>query len=178
MIFTKKVLFLLAFYVFCSCAALCANDTVILYRPSNFGALDDIRCFLRIEDENGNDITYTQKCWANYSWIDMPRRRHPYQQSYFLTGGMAMHIHLVSGTYTFYLYTPVEEQHPLYLGALHIPTEGEWQSEPFVYDTNDKQLRVIFVSPTANQNGFYTGGWHIDYRAPRFYMYTKPYRKE
>ena len=49
----------------------------------------------------------------------------------------------------------------------------EWRSNTFAYDTAHKP-RVIFVSPTANDNGFFNGGWHIDYKAPQFYQYTKP----
>ena len=30
--------------------------TLIIYRPQNNGAINDVRCFLRLEDENGNDI--------------------------------------------------------------------------------------------------------------------------
>ena len=42
-------------------------------------------------------------------------------------------------------------------------------------------LRVIFVSPVADENWFYKPRWHIDYRAPSYLrnrdpQFTKPYR--
>ena len=34
------------------------KTSLIIYRPDNVGVLNDIRCFLRIQDEAGQDITY------------------------------------------------------------------------------------------------------------------------
>ena len=45
-------------------------------------------------------------------------------------------------------------------------------SNTFYYDTNNP-TKVIFVMPTADENGFYDGGWYIDYKAPKFFKFTK-----
>ena len=78
------------------------------------------------------------------------------------------------GTYRLTFYTPLDRQNAYDTSLPH--TGQEWTSNTYIYNTEDKQLKAIFVSPVANENGFYTGGWHIDYRAPKYYIYTKPYR--
>ena len=43
------------------------KTSLIIYRPDNVGVLNDIRCFLRIQDEAGQDITYdTSHITATY----------------------------------------------------------------------------------------------------------------
>ena len=73
------------------------------------------------------------------------------------------------GTYKISVYTPVKDQ-----AEYALLTGQEWTSNEFIYKTGSPALNVIFVCPLANDNGFYSGGWHIDYRAPKFYIYTKP----
>ena len=51
------------------------------------------------------------------------------------------------------------------------------QSTTFEYNSTENPAKVIFVSPTANENGFYDGGWHIDHKAPKFFRFTKPERE-
>ncbi|WP_177206240.1 hypothetical protein [Treponema bryantii] len=36
----------------------------------------------------------------------------------------------------------------------------------FEYNT-ENPTKVIFVTPTRNDNGFYNGGWIIDYKSAR-----------
>ena len=50
---------------------------------------------------------------------------------------------------------------------------SEWTSNQFIYDT-ENPAKVIFVYPTADDNGFYNGGWIISSKAPEFYKFTKP----
>ena len=87
------------------------KTSLIIYRPDNEGVLNDIRCFLRIEDENGNDITYDKKhITATYEWMSTPDIIRNYKHTYFLSGGMAMHLKLKKGRYKISLYTPVNQQ--------------------------------------------------------------------
>ena len=39
----------------------------------------------------------------------------------------------------------------------------QWESNVFEYNT-ENPTKVIFVTPTRNDNGFYNGGWIIDYK--------------
>lgn len=162
--------------------------TLIIYRPQNNGTINDVRCFLRLEDENGNDVTKTS-CTAAYEWITDNMLRRPglgqpgttsfsnifqrdprnlitYKRNYFLSGAMAMHMNLKPGRYKISFYTPVDQQF-----NFEYPTEGprpfEWKSNVFEYDTANPTT-VIFVSPTTNDNGFYNGGWYIDYKSPSY----------
>jgi len=157
--------------------------TLIIYRPQNNGVINDIRCFLRLEDESGNDVTYSA-CSATYQWVTDNMPREPgitdfgsvfrgdtreyinYKKKYFLSGAMAMHLVLKKGKYKISFYTPKENQN-----NFEYPIEGQrpfdWESNTFIYDTANPTT-VIFVTPTTNDNGFYNGGWYIDYKAPKY----------
>ena len=137
-----------------------------IYRPSNTEDIDSIRCWLKIEDENGNDVTYTC-AYASYAWIDTPNARHEYERTYFLQGGMAMHLSLKPGKYRITVYTPLE-----HLKGFSSQWTKNWESNTFEYST-ENPCNVIFVRPQRNDNGFYSEGWYIDYRAPKFYRWTK-----
>ena len=80
---------------------------------------------------------------------------------------MAAHLNLKSGQYNITVYTPKADtsQNPC-------SNEEDWLSNTFYYDTNNP-TKVIFVIPTADENGFYNGGWYIDYKAPEFFKFTK-----
>ena len=169
-----------------------ASWNLIIYRPDNSEILNDVRCWLKLEDaQTGEDVTYT-KAKANYEFV-ADRKKAPirdttsisrmfkytgeapsynYKKSYYLSGGMAMHLLLQPGKYKISVYTPKDH-------AIYVQTEnkGNWTSNVFEYDT-ENPTNVIFVSPTANDNGFYNGGWHIDYKAPSFYKVTKPTQTE
>lgn len=146
---------------------------LMIYRPSNSGGINDIRCYLKIEDMEGNDVTLTAaNVW--YSWYDTFKTVHTYEKSPYLSGGMIMHIFFNPGTYKLTFYTPLEKQNTYDPSLPH--TGQSWNSNTYIYNTEDKKLKAIFVSPVANENGFYTGAWHIDYKAPQYYIYTKPYR--
>ena len=54
--------------------------------------MNDVRCWLRLEDaETGEDVTYV-KARANYAWINRSKEGIPYERAYYLSGGMAMHL--------------------------------------------------------------------------------------
>ena len=138
------------------------KTSLIIYRPDNVGVLNDIRCFLRLEDENGNDVTYTA-CTATYEWMSTPDIIRKYKHTYFLSGGMAMHLKLKKGRYKITLYTPTDQQNNFtYAEADAKPFQ--WESNVFEYNT-ENPTKVIFVTPTRNDNGFYNGGWSIDFRS-------------
>ena len=140
------------------------KTSLIIYRPENTGVLNDIRCFLRLEDEQGNDVTYTA-CTATYEWVSIPNRANNYKKKYYLSGGMAMHLKLKKGRYKISLYTPVDQQN----NFTYAETDAkpfQWESNVFEYNT-DNPTKVIFVTPTRNDNGFYNGGWVIDYKDSR-----------
>lgn len=138
------------------------KTSLIIYRPDNIGVLNDIRCFLRLEDEQGNDVTYTAAT-ATYEWVSIPDRINNYKKKYYLSGGMAMHLKLRKGHYKISLYTPVDQQNNFTYAEADV-TPFQWESNVFEYNT-ENPTKVIFVSPTRNDNGFYNGGWVIDYRA-------------
>ena len=137
------------------------KQSLIIYRPDNKGVLNDIRCFLRLTDMDGNDVTYTA-CTATYEWVSIPDVVNNYKKKYFLSGGMAMHLKLKKGRYKISLYTPVDQQANFTYPKKE--TEPfEWESNVFLYNT-ENPAKVIFVTPVKNENGFYSGGWIIDYK--------------
>ncbi|MGN0729018.1 hypothetical protein [Treponema sp.] len=178
----KLKFFVFLLPVFLLCAAPCAffaeepevrhNPwSLIIYRPENSWHINEVRCYLRLEDAlTGEDVTY-KNAKANYSWMSEPKKGIPYERSYYLSGGMAMHLLLKSGKYKIYFYTPKEK-----LAGLVTEKElarKDWRSNVFLYDT-ENPARVIFVSPCADENGFYTGAWNISGKAPLFWKFTKP----
>ena len=138
------------------------KTSLIIYRPDNIGVLNDNRCFLRLENEQGNDVTYSAAT-ATYEWVSIPDRINNYKKKYFLSGGMAMHLKLKKGRYKISLYTPVDQQNNFTYAEADVKP-FQWESNVFEYNT-ENPTKVIFVSPTRNDNGFYNGGWVIDYRA-------------
>ena len=139
------------------------KTSLIIYRPDNNGVLNDIRCFLHVEDENGKDITYDKKhITATYEWVSIPDRANNYKKKYFLSGGMAMHLKLKKGRYKISLYTPVDQQNNFTYPQVETKP-FQWESNVFEYNT-ENPTKVIFVKPTHNDNGFYNGGWIINYR--------------
>lgn len=160
---------------------------LLIYRPENSGTMNNIRCWLKLEDESGNDVTYT-KCKATYYYAknvvkdkkaetmqfgsifhrSAPRQVFEYQKSYFLEGGMVMYLLLKPGKYKISVFTPENQQM-----LSKIENKNEWTSNIFEYDT-ENPAKVLFVRPTANENGFYNGGWSIDFKAPEYYKFTKP----
>ncbi len=144
-----------------------------IYRPENYGEMNTIPCFLEITDTEGNDAT-SSIISISYSWYNElqnnPKRHHKYFEGCFL-GGTVIHLQMKKGTYHISIYTPVDKQ-----GSYKNISNNDWKSNTFVYTVDSPALKVIFISPTANENGFYSGAWHIDYKAPKFYIYTKPYR--
>ena len=138
------------------------KTSLIIYRPDNIGVLNDIRCFLRLENEQGNDVTYSAAT-ATYEWVSIPDRINNYKKKYYLSGGMAMHLKLKKGRYKISLYTPVDQQNNFTYAEADVKP-FQWESNVFEYNT-ENPTKVIFVSPTRNDNGFYNGGWVIDYRA-------------
>ena len=167
----KKITFAAIFFV--SIFTLNAQDVrhnpweLIIYRPENSFHINQIRCRVLFEDENGNDVTRTSTS-ATYEWVSIPGVAHKYQGAYFLLGGMAMHLNLRRGKYKIKVFTLPED-----LEGTNYADGEERRSNEFFYDT-ENPAKVIFVSPTANQNGFYDGGWKITASAPKFFQFTKP----
>lgn len=144
--------------------------SLIIYRPDNSGQMNDVRCWLRLEDaETGEDVTYS-RAKANYAWISRPKKGIAYQKSYYLSGGMAMHLLLKPGKYRISFYTPPEKQNGVTAAGAETPSE--WKSNSFLCNT-ENPAKVIFVNPTVNDNGFYNGGWHISWKAPEYWKFTK-----
>lgn len=149
-----------------------------IYRPENFGSLNDIPCLLSVQDLDGHDasesIIHLSYSWyyelRDLDWRGEPKVLHTYFDGCF-TGGAVLHLLLKPGTYRISVYTPRDYQVNWPEGSAAPKTQ--WQSNTFIYKTGT-QLKVIFVSPVANQNGFFNGNWHISHRAPKFYKYTKP----
>lgn len=134
---------------------------LMIYRPQNNGELNTVRCWIRITDMEDNDVTYTA-VKATYEWVDIPDVINYYKSTYYLSGGMSMHLNIKPGKYKISVYTPPEKQN-------FFPCENKetWESNVFYYDT-ENPTKVIFVTPTSNTNGFYNGGWWIDYKAPKY----------
>lgn len=144
--------------------------SLIIYRPENSGGMNDVRCWLRLEDaETGEDVTYV-KARANYAWINRSKGGIPYERAYYLSGGMAMHLLIKPGKYKIGFYTPIDRQNDFY-----VENKKQWESNLFYYNT-ENPIKVLFVSPTSDENGFYNGGWFIDYKAPKYFKFTKPKR--
>ena len=139
---------------------------LIIYRSENTTDINDIRCYLKITDEEGNDVTYSS-CKATYEWVTIKDRINNYQKSYYLTGGMAMHLNIKKGRYYISFSTKAED-----LEYSDITARNEWNSNELFYDT-DKSVKVLFVYPEEDDNGFYKGSWKVSYTAPRFYHHTR-----
>lgn len=167
----KSIIFLLVFFLlpslFSYSESLHHNPwELIIYRPENNGDLNSIRCWLLLEDaETGEDVTYT-KAKATYEWISIPNVVNQYKHAYYLSGGMAMHLNLKPGKYKISVYTPSDQT-----SFFECTNKDKWISNVFYYNT-DNPAKVIFVSPTADDNGFYNGGWYIDYKAPKYFKFT------
>ncbi len=140
-----------------------------IYRPINAGSMNDVRCFLRLEDSEGNDVTKTAIRKAYYKHAGSPDKNYSYKNKIYLTGGTILYLNLKSGKYKISVYTPPEYQYPYSKKS----SGSDWSSNIFEYDT-ENPLKVIFVYPTANENSFYNGGWIINYKSPEFYEFTKP----
>lgn len=145
--------------------------SLIIYRPENHSSINEVRCYLRIEDTDGNDVTYTA-AKAYYAWYYEPKKLYPYQKSYFISGGMAMHLYLKPGIYNITVYTPAE--HISDFPSIPEDKKSTWNSNTFTYNT-ENPLNVLFISPVADENGFTYSGWHLDYKAPKYFKFTKPY---
>lgn len=142
--------------------------SLMIYRPENTEKMNDVRCWIKFEDaETGEDVTY-KKLKADYAWISTPGWRHKYQKTYYLSGGMVMHINLKPGKYKISVYTPKEKNN-----MFKTENEGDWTSNVLYYDT-EHPTNVIWVVPTANENGFYNGGWVIKGKSPDYYKFAKP----
>ncbi|MBR1536893.1 MAG: hypothetical protein IJ630_08140 [Treponema sp.] len=139
---------------------------LIIYRPENKRDFNSVRCFVRIEDEKGNDVSES-KVKATYEWTSIPNVVNSYKKSLYLDGGMAMHLNLKPGKYRFSVYTPKEWQ-----AGFSADNKEQWNSNVFEYNT-ENPAKVIFVTPVINDNGFYAGKWWIDYKAPRFYKWSE-----
>ncbi len=154
--------------------------SLIIFRPENPQPMNNVRCWVKLEDaESGEDVTFT-KTTAKYEWVNEsipiekknPRslaaifrvnrkvRLYDYERSRYLSGGMAMHLNLKKGKYKISVRTPADKA-----GLCETQNKGDWESNEFFYDT-DNPTNVIFVTPTVNDNGFFNGGWHVDYRSP------------
>ena len=57
---------------------------LIIYRPENSEDLNQIRCFLKIQDENGNDITKSEKVKICYEWVSIPGKAYYFKNKIYL----------------------------------------------------------------------------------------------
>ena len=80
---------------------------------------------------------------------------------------MIMHTLIKPGKYNITVYTPKDK-----LFNAEIEYKKDWNSNTFYYNT-ENPTKVIFISPTVDENGFYNGNWWIDYKAPKFWKFTK-----
>ena len=138
---------------------------LIIYRPDTKGEINDIRCWIKLEDaETGEDVTYT-KAKATYEWVSIPDVINQYKKTYYLSGGMAIHLNLKPGKYKISFYTPSDQ-----IQYFECENKNTWSSNVFLYNT-DNPTKVLFLSPTVNENGFYNGGWFLDYKAPYYHKH-------
>lgn len=144
---------------------------LIIYRPIDTEKMNMVKCYLKIEDFEGNDVTYSA-VKATYELVEDKDKIHPYEKTYYLLGGMAMHLNIKKGRYKITVFTPADKQYPF-----NDERKITWTSNEFIYDT-ENPAKVIFVYPTANDNGFYNGGWVISGKAPEFFKVTKPKMKK
>lgn len=143
---------------------------LIIYRPENKTDFNYISCYVKIEDEKGNDVSKT-KVKASYEWASIPDKVNYYKKTLYLDGGMAMHLNLKKGRYRFSVYTPRDKYAGFdFTGG--IENQGTWESNVFEYDT-ENPAKVIFVTPVVNDNGFYSGAWWIDWKAPKYFKWTQ-----
>lgn len=157
----------------CSCGRIYAQDlkhnpwSLVIYRSENDSSLNNVRCWLKIEDEDGNDA-FGEKVKAYYEWVALPGRLNSYRKSVYLSGGMAAHLNLKKGKYRISVYTPEDE-------LMYFSGEAKrgWKSNVFLYDT-ENPAKVIFVYPSADGNGFYNGNWIVSGKAPEWFRFTKP----
>ena len=164
----KKSLFVI--FIMLSCFPLFTDEAnlhhnpweLIIYRPQNTEQINDIRCWLKIENMSGEDVTYSA-VKATYEWVSVPKVVNKYQKTYWLSGGVAMHLNIKPGRYKITFSTPSDKQWPY-------PSSNreEWKSNEFIYDTKNP-AKVIFVYPGMNENGFYDGTWIISGRAPKYF---------
>lgn len=140
---------------------------LIIYRPENSWHINEKRCWLKICDMEGNDVTRTC-CKAWYFWVSNPRELNNYESSCYLSGGMAMYMNIKKGRYKISVFTPKSE-----LVFASVSNKNDWVSNEFVYDT-ENPAKVIFVYPGADDNGFYSGQWIVSHRAPKFWKFTLP----
>jgi len=159
---------------------------LIIYRPENNYEMNDIRCWLTAYDaETGEDVTYT-KIKAKYEWVSqtklfdrnienfeslfIPGKKFnifEYRRTYYLSGGMAMHLNIQKGKYRFVFNTPIDKQNNCVY-----QTDKEWISNEFFYDT-ENPTKVIFLYATVDENGFYNGSWLLDYKLHKDLFFPK-----
>ena len=103
---------------------------LIIYRPENSPSMNEVRCYLRLLDEQGNDVTFSA-AKATYEWVSIPNVVNQYQKTRWLSGGVAMHLNLKPGKYKISFYTPADKQYPY-------PSENrnQWESNVFEYVEN------------------------------------------
>ena len=80
------------------------------------------------------------------------------------------HLNIKPGKYNISVYSEPKDYEFV---EFNFDNKGNWESNILYYNT-DNPTKVIFIYPTANDNGFYNGGWVIDYYAPEYYKFTKP----
>ncbi|MGP1588154.1 MAG: hypothetical protein ACTTHG_07435 [Treponemataceae bacterium] len=162
--------------------------SIIIYRPQNNYELNHVKCWITVTDaQTGEDVTYSDKIKAKYEWVantQILENNEPksfftmfkgqlrsfflnYQKTYWLMGGVAMHLNIKPGKYIFSITTPYDET-----SLFPIKNSGDWTSNRLFYDT-ENPTNVIFVCPSVDENGLYNGGWHIDYFAPKYWKFTK-----
>lgn len=137
--------------------------SLIIYRPENSYHINEKPCYLSFIDSKTNEEVSFTKIKANYSWIDKPKKAYSYKRSYYLYGGMIMHLNLKEGIYKIAIKNPEYNNDK---------TQNQFISNIFEYNTKNP-TKVLFLIPEVNENGFYTEKWIISYKAPKYYKFTK-----
>ncbi len=123
------------------------GEELIVYRPQNTQNINLVRCWIKIQDEDGNDVTQTV-ARASYAYMDRPNVRFWYQKSFYLDGGMACHLYLNRGKYKISVFTPKNQVEGFPI-AKRLQTD--WDSTVFEYDSSkiensvDKNANILHV---------------------------------
>ena len=142
---------------------------LVIYRPLNKGDINDVRCYLVLEDaQTGEIVTKTALRKASYQYTSDLNTAYFYQRDPYLCGDMMMILNIKPGKYWISLWTPKDKA-----AFLENPKpRRDWNSNRLYYNT-DNPIKALFVRPTKNDNGFYDGSWEISTKAPQFWKWTK-----
>ena len=90
-------------------ALFCAQNgfSLIIYRPENSKNINDLRCYIKIENENGEDISEKIPAW--FEFVSEKGKFSRFKKKPYLLGGMAAHVFLGTGKFKISVYTTKED---------------------------------------------------------------------